>query len=178
MHAKKPEDINTDLLKDVKNVVLVDSVVNSGKSVVEFLDWLLPEVEGGEVGKFGEVLVCSRVKGPIKIVVVTGVVQAGAVKLLEQWCQGRQVLVDRGPGLVEELKDEQESDKEQEQENEQGQESEEQPDIEQKQETALEHEHEVTVTVDVVALRQSQNKYTGTGGTDTGHRLFGTTQLN
>ena len=30
----------------------------------------------------------------------------------------------------------------------------------------------------VVALRKSENKYKGKGGTDTGHRLFGTTKLD
>jgi hypothetical protein len=31
--------------------------------------------------------------------------------------------------------------------------------------------------VSLVALRISKNKYTGTGGTDTGHRLFNSTHL-
>ena len=31
--------------------------------------------------------------------------------------------------------------------------------------------------VSLVALRVSENKYTGTGGTDTGHRLFNSTHL-
>ena len=30
----------------------------------------------------------------------------------------------------------------------------------------------------LVALRKSDNKYTGQGGTDTGHRLFNTTYLD
>ena len=37
---------------------------------------------------------------------------------------------------------------------------------------SLRHHH-----VSLVALRKSDNKYTGTGSTDTGHRLFNTVQL-
>ncbi|KAF2634375.1 hypothetical protein P280DRAFT_260566 [Massarina eburnea CBS 473.64] len=63
-HAKTPDDLDRALVARCRAIVLVDSVVNSGKSVVEFVDAL----RGAE----------SVFEG--RIVVVTGVVQEGAVR--------------------------------------------------------------------------------------------------
>ena len=108
LHAKNPGDLKEEHLKGVKTVLLVDSVVNSGKSVVEFVDHIR-----GASGR------------GVRIIVVAGVVQAGAVR--EEAVFGAMVKVD---GML-----------------------------------------------DVVALRMSENKFTGRGGTDTGNRLFNTTRL-
>jgi len=63
LHAKNPIDLKEEHLSGVKIVLLVDSVVNSGKSVVEFVE----HIRG--IGGKG-----------VRIVVVAGVVQAGAVQ--------------------------------------------------------------------------------------------------
>ncbi|KAB5511700.1 uracil phosphoribosyltransferase-domain-containing protein [Coniochaeta sp. 2T2.1] len=62
VHAKKPEDLRADHVRSQSAVILVDSVVNNGKTVIEFvqhLKTLSPTLEN--------------------VVVVAGVVQAGAV---------------------------------------------------------------------------------------------------
>ena len=41
----------------------------------------------------------------------------------------------------------------------------------------LVYEHSRHAALDLVALRISENKYSGKGGTDTGNRLFNTTHL-
>ncbi|KAK7023302.1 uracil phosphoribosyltransferase [Favolaschia claudopus] len=108
VHAKKPEELTPDHLADRETVLLVDSVVNSGKSVKEFVQRI-------------------RSNNPsIRIVVVTGVVQSGALE---------------SGGVLGEILVEDEN-------------------------------------VGVVALRVSENKYTGKGGSDTGNRLFNSTHLD
>ncbi|KAF2683119.1 hypothetical protein K458DRAFT_390388 [Lentithecium fluviatile CBS 122367] len=62
-HAKKPEDLTTAQLAHSHTIILVDSVVNSGKSIVGFVDYL------------------REVRPSVEIVVVTGVVQEDAVKM-------------------------------------------------------------------------------------------------
>ena len=106
VHASQPSDIVASHLKDIHNVILVDSVVNSGKSVVDFVRHMQD--------------LCPT----IRIVVVAGVVQEQAIS------EG---------GLV--------------------------------------YEHSRHAKLDLVALRISENKYSGKGGTDTGNRLFNTTHL-
>lgn len=104
VHAKDPGDVKPHHLEGMKTVLLVDSVVNSGKSVVEFVEHVL------------------KLQPTIRIVVIAGVVQADSVGedgLLTKCLAGHTV----------------------------------------------------------VALRLSENKYTGSGGTDTGNRLFNTTHL-
>ncbi|KAB5533371.1 uracil phosphoribosyltransferase-domain-containing protein [Coniochaeta sp. 2T2.1] len=108
VHAKEPEDLRADHVRGQSNVILVDSVVNNGKTVIEFVQHLKT--------------LSSTLKN---VVVVAGVVQAGAV-------------AENGP-IVE----------------------------------ALDGYEKLSV----VALRLSTNKYTGRGVTDTGNRLFNTTQL-
>ncbi|GAB7339737.1 hypothetical protein MBLNU457_6302t1 [Dothideomycetes sp. NU457] len=107
LHAKDARDVKTAHLKDTNAVILVESVVNSGKSVLEFVRRI------------------RQLSALIPIVVVAGVVQEEATKS------------DSGAGkeLVEAL------------------------------------------DVSLVALRVSENKFTGTKGTDTGDRLFNTTFL-
>jgi uracil phosphoribosyltransferase len=107
-HAKKPEDLTRQLVRDSHAIILVDSVVNSGKSILEFVNGLR-----GGFGFVGQ------------IVVVTGVVQEGAVA---------------GGPFAEMLRRDR--------------------------------------RVRLLALRVSENKYTGRGGTDTGHRLFNTVMLD
>ncbi|KAK0653165.1 uracil phosphoribosyltransferase-domain-containing protein [Cercophora newfieldiana] len=109
LHAKVAGDITEEHLNGVMTMLLVDSVVNSGKTVVEFVD-RVRRVAG---------------KTAVRIVVVAGVVQAGAV---EEGAMLGSVL--KGDGMLE-----------------------------------------------LVALRMSENKFTGRGGTDTGNRLFNTTRL-
>ncbi|KAF3931412.1 hypothetical protein ABW19_dt0201880 [Dactylella cylindrospora] len=106
VHAKDPEDIKPQHLHGLHTIVLVDSVVNSGKTVVEFV---------------------QHVRGlhpSIHIVVVAGVVQAQSVS------EGGVVRAAARNG-----------------------------------------------NFSLVALRLSDNKYTGKGTTDTGNRIFNTTHL-
>ncbi|GKZ21539.1 hypothetical protein AbraIFM66951_006721 [Aspergillus brasiliensis] len=107
LHAKLPGDVKKENLKGIVTVILVDSVINSGKSIVEFLQRI------------------REVNDAIRVIVVAGVVQDQAV---------------RGGSLI----------------------------------RAVARSMEITI----VALRVSKNKYTGKGTTDTGNRLFNTTQLD
>ncbi|KAK6214832.1 uracil phosphoribosyltransferase [Colletotrichum tabaci] len=103
-HAGCPEDINSDKLVGKKTVLLVDSVINSGKTIVDFVQQV------------------RKLDATMRIVVVAGVVQANAVSDVM-----KPLASDMDPSLV--------------------------------------------------ALRLSENKITGRGDTDTGNRLFNTTQL-
>lgn len=107
VHASRPEDIMLHHLQGQRTVVLVDSVVNSGKTVEEFLQHV------------------RNLDAFIRIVIVAGVVQA-------------QSIAD-GPFAQ-----------------------------------ALNRHTKVSL----VALRLSENKFTGKGNTDTGNRLFNTTRLS
>ncbi|KAK5188522.1 hypothetical protein LTS03_011660 [Exophiala xenobiotica] len=98
LQAKKPEDVTGDQLKDVSTVVLVDSVVNSGQTMVDFLQRV------------------HHLEASVRIVMVAGVVQSQSVGKLEK-CQA-----------------------------------------------ALQHQN-----VCLIALRTSDNQFTGHGGTDTGN---------
>lgn len=62
LHAKSPEDITSQYLIGQATIILVDSVINSGKSIVEFVQHI------------------RSMDKTIRIVVVTGVIQAGSVK--------------------------------------------------------------------------------------------------
>jgi uracil phosphoribosyltransferase len=106
VHANRPEDIRPHHLLRQHTVVLVDSVVNSGKTVVNFVQHV------------------RRLHATIRIVVVAGVAQAQSVS------EGNlaQVLAR-------------------------------------------------DANLSLVALRLSDNKFTGRGTTDTGNRLFNTTHL-
>ncbi|OCK85219.1 hypothetical protein K432DRAFT_400421 [Lepidopterella palustris CBS 459.81] len=106
VHATLPKDIMLHHLQGQLTVLLVDSVVNSGKTVVEFVQHI------------------RNLHATIRIVVVTGVAQAQSVSRgsLAQALAGHSNL-------------------------------------------------------SLVALRISDNKFTGRGTTDTGNRLFNTTHL-
>lgn len=110
LHAKTPEDVKPHHLSNQHTIILVDSVVNNGKTVLEFRE----RIRGMDEGK------------DIHVVVVAGVVQVEA--------------------------------------------------------TGVEHELGRLLRRDgklhLVALRVSENKFTGRGGTDTGNRLFGTVRLD
>jgi len=106
VHASGPDDIMFHHLQGQLNVVLVDSVVNSGKTVVQFVQHV------------------RNLHATIRIVVLAGVVQAQFVS---------------GSSLTE----------------------------------ALAHH----ANLSIVALRLSDNNFTGRGTTDTGNRLFNTTHL-
>ncbi|KAI5864693.1 uracil phosphoribosyltransferase-domain-containing protein [Durotheca rogersii] len=106
VHASRPHDIGHQHVQDISNIILVDSVINSGKSIVEFAR----HVRG----------LCPTAR----IVAVAGVVQNRSVS--------------RG-GLV--------------------------------------YEYACEAGLELVALRISDNKFTGSGGTDTGNRLYNTTHL-
>ncbi|KAH8430781.1 uncharacterized protein LDX57_008444 [Aspergillus melleus] len=103
LHAAKTQDVTAKRLQGCSTVVLVDSVINSGKTIVEFVQHI------------------RLLKPFIRIVVVAGVVQAQAIA---------------GNSAIAALS--------------------------------------VGGKLKVVALRLSENKFTGKGGTDTGNRLFNT----
>ena len=102
LHAKTPQDIKKVHLKET--MILVDSVINSGKSIKEFLTYLEEIDEAGKIAK---------------IFVVAGVCWRGGAVMLRK-CYP---------------------------------------------------------SVDVFALRMSTNTFKGKGATDTGGRLFNTTQM-
>lgn len=106
VHASRPDDVMLHHLQNQRTVVLVDSVVNSGETVVQFVKQV------------------RNLHATIRIVVIAGVVQAQSVS--------------KGL-LARELAN---------------------------------HEK-----VSLVALRLSDNKFTGSRTTDTGNRLFNTTHL-
>ena len=107
LHAKEPTDIKPVDTEGKRTVILVDSVVNNGDTVVKFVKHI-------------------RTLDPnIRIVVVAGVVQKESMSE-----SGKIMVALKGLGPV-----------------------------------------------SVVALRLSDNKFTGKGTTDTGNRLFNTTQL-
>jgi uracil phosphoribosyltransferase/phosphoserine phosphatase len=104
LHANSPGDVLHCHVKEKLTVILVDSVVNSGKTIVEFVRHI------------------RNLHATIRIVVVAGVVQAQCMSEgLKPLDQDRQL--------------------------------------------------------SLVALRLSDNKFTGKGTTDTGNRLFNTTHL-
>ena len=107
VHATKPSDIRPHHLHRQRNVLLVDSVVNSGKSAAEFIQHV------------------RSLNTTVRIVVVAGVVQAQSLS----------------EGVFSQ---------------------------------ALEHD----MNLSIVALRLSNNQFTGKGTTDTGNRLFNTTHLS
>lgn len=108
VHANHPSDITLHHLEGKTTILLVDSVVNSGKTVVEFVRHV------------------RNLHADIRIVVVAGVIQAQSVS--------------SGGPLAQ----------------------------------ALAHFKKL----DFVALRLSENKFTGRGTTDTGNRLYNTTSLS
>lgn len=105
VHAREPEDIREADLQNCVTVILVDSVVNSGKTALRFLQYI------------------RALHATVKVVLLAGVVQ-------------NQFL---SAGLIERLK--------------------------------------VYERLNIIALRVSANKFTGSGATDTGNRLFNTTHL-
>ncbi|KAM6501542.1 Uracil phosphoribosyltransferase domain containing protein [Amanita muscaria] len=107
VHATQPSDIKPHHLHKQRNVLLVDSVVNSGKSVAEFIQHI------------------RSLDTTVRIIVIAGVVQAQS---LSEGVFSR----------------------------------------------ALEHD----MNLSLVALRLSNNKFTGKRTTDTGNRLFNTTHLS
>ena len=106
VHARRPDDIKPHHLQGPRTVVLVDSVMNNGKTAVEFVQHV------------------RSLHTAIRIVLVVGVAQAQSVS------EGS-VVQNLGR----------------------------------------------RTNFDLVALRFSDNKYTGKGTTDTGNRLFNTTHL-
>lgn len=108
LHAKEPKDIKPDHLSGLTTVILVDSVINSGKTVVEFVEQI------------------RKLHATIRVVIVAGVVQDQTV--------GEGGTLHKKLGCL--------------------------------------------PGVSLVALRLSETKFTGMGGTDTGNRLFNTTHLD
>ncbi|KIY68252.1 hypothetical protein CYLTODRAFT_453691 [Cylindrobasidium torrendii FP15055 ss-10] len=107
LHAKEASDLKNHHIEGLQTIILVDSVVNTGKSLVPF------------IRRIREVDSCVR------IAIVVGVIQA---KALSRSIFSQTLAVDSN--------------------------------------------------VCVVALRRSDNKFTGRGGTDTGNRLFNTTHID
>jgi len=106
MHAKLVAEVKPHHLKGLRTVVLVDSVINSGKSIADFVEHI------------------RELESDVRVVVVAGVVHIDAIRT------GVFANMLRNDGKL-----------------------------------AL------------IALRLSDNKYTGTKGIDTGNRLFNTTHL-
>ncbi|KAK0109401.1 hypothetical protein ONS95_002099 [Cadophora gregata] len=106
VHASCPEDIKPHHLQGQSTVVLVDSVVNNGTTVVQFEQHV------------------RRLNPTIRVVIIAGVVQAQSVSEGSPICR-----LARSQKL------------------------------------------------DIIALRLSDNKFTGRGTTDTGNRLFNTTHM-
>lgn len=106
-HASVADDIKRHHLEGQLTVVLVDSVVNTGKTIVEFVQHI------------------RKLHATIRIVVVAGVVQ--------DQCISRGILDQALAGHA---------------------------------------------NLHLVALRLSETKFTGSGKTDTGNRLFNTTHLD
>ncbi|KAL4952141.1 uracil phosphoribosyltransferase-domain-containing protein [Aspergillus filifer] len=107
MHAHEPKNIARKHLDGNVTVVLADSVINSGKTAVEFIQHI------------------RDLHGSIRIIFVAGVVQDQVTK--------------EGSELSKLAR---------------------------------------SIDFTIVALRISENKYTGKGATDTGHRMFNTTHLD
>ncbi|KAL5925358.1 hypothetical protein ACKVV7_003430 [Pyricularia oryzae] len=110
--AKYPQELATRDVVDMESILLVDSVINTGKSMIDFVEYI------------------RAMNSKAKILLVAGVVQAGAVELEVDG-------ISEGGSLRWKL--------------------------------GLQGD------VGIVALRVSENKYTGAKGTDTGNRLFNTT---
>lgn len=106
VHASRPEDILLHHLQRQLTLVLVDSVVNNGKTVAHFLQHV------------------RNLHACIRIVIIAGVVQAQSIT--------------EGP---------------------------------------FAQAFNRHAKVSLIALRLSENKFTGSGNTDTGNRLFNTTHL-
>ncbi|KAE9969111.1 hypothetical protein EG328_000184 [Venturia inaequalis] len=118
VHAKEPVQLKREHILGQTQILLVDSVVNNGDSVVEFVEHI------------------RSVDACIRVVVITGVIQAESIGVVGDACGSS----TRGGKIG----------------------------------VLLEEDPKVSV----VALRESVNKYTGKGGTDTGHRLFNTTHMD
>ena len=106
VHASDPDNLKNHHLEGQHTVILVDSVVNTGKTIIEFVERV------------------RKLHATIRIVVVAGVVQAQCVS-----------------------------------------------------ESGLKKALASHGKVHLVALRLSDTKFTGSGTTDTGNRLFNTTHL-
>ncbi|KAF9737005.1 hypothetical protein PMIN06_004139 [Paraphaeosphaeria minitans] len=107
VHAKNPSDLTADHVQGRSHIVLVDSVVNSGKTVIEFVQHV------------------RNISADIRVSVVTGVVQG-------QCASSR---------------------------------------------SAVYQKLDACGNVSLVALRISSTKFTGSGTTDTGNRLFNSTHI-
>ncbi|TID18320.1 PRTase-like protein [Venturia nashicola] len=118
VHAKEPVQLKPEHVMSQKQILLVDSVVNNGDSVVEFVEHI------------------RSMDAYIRVVVITGVIQAQSIGIVDDG-HGSSKRGGKVGSLLEE-----------------------------------------DPNVSVIALRQSKNKYTGKGGTDTGHRLFNTTHMD
>lgn len=107
LHAKHASDITSGHLHRTSAVILVDSVINNGDTMIEFVRHV------------------HELCNAVAIVALVGVVQSGSIDKLKQ-----------------------------------------------------SHESLRHPRFSMIALRISENKFTGRGGTDTGNRLFNTTSLN
>ena len=67
LHAKVPEDLKFHHLQRQKTVILVDSVINSGKTIVEFVEHIR-KLQANE-----------HINAQVRIIVVSIVVQAQSV---------------------------------------------------------------------------------------------------
>ncbi|PIA93674.1 hypothetical protein CB0940_04674 [Cercospora beticola] len=109
LHASQPSDIKLGHIQGQENIIVVDSVINSGKSIADHVNHI------------------RTFNLPARIVIIAGVVQEQAIQ--KETGGLTQALLGYG-------------------------------------------------RLSIVALRTSANKYTGRGGTDTGNRLFNTTNLD
>ena len=107
LHANSPQDIASNHLEGQHAIVLVDSVINTGKTVVQFVQRI------------------RELHATLRIVIIAGVVQENNTH----------------------------------------------------SDSLFRRAFDSDLNMDVVALRISQNEFVGSGGSDTGNRLFNTAKL-
>lgn len=66
LHAKEPKDLTSEHLQGMTTLILVDSVINTGASMIQFIQF------------------ARTLQHDIHIVVVAGVVQADAISILDR----------------------------------------------------------------------------------------------
>ena len=77
VHAKEPHEINKVLLAKAKTIILVDSDINYGKSMFDFIEYFSQETTEDHA------LICQP---GIDVVMMTGMIQQGAIEELKQFC--------------------------------------------------------------------------------------------
>lgn len=146
VHARVPQDLRYEHVRGKETMLLVDSVVNSGKTMVEFLEHV------------------ERLRPGMRIIIVAGVVQEQAISAATPASNedrdypcirfGEDFEIPWDPTLFSPVGQKLRGVR-----------------------NTLHYRLHRYPNVHLVALRSSGNRFTGQGGTDTGNRLFNTTNL-